>query len=200
VLSQVLGGRLAVLWPLPARAAAATTPVEPPLRLVHLTEELRGHLAGRGGAPVGGGVGRAYPGVRGPARSRQDAEQALWSAWHLFDGQRICNFSDLGIYRLLLPLRAQHPLELRAFYDETLGTLEARAGPEGRNARLLDTLETFLNHGGNIVETARAMSMHRNTLSYRLRRIAEVTGLDLDDPAVRFRAQVALCVRRIIGT
>ena len=56
----------------------------------------------------------------------------------------------------------------------------------------------FLAHGGNHSETAHALSLHRNTLSYRLRRIAELTSLDLDDPAVRFRVQVALCVRRLI--
>ena len=63
---------------------------------------------------------------------------------------------------------------------------------------MLETLDAFLTHGGNHSETAKALILHRNTLSYRLDRIAEVTGLDLDDPAVRFRAQVALCVRRII--
>jgi purine catabolism regulator len=201
-LFQVLGRRLAVLWPVGTRSAPPRGLVDPPERLLRLAADLQRYLAEHNGHRAAGGVGRAHPGVSGAARARQEAEQALWSAWHLFGGDYLCNYTDLGIYRLLLPLRDHHRAELRAFYEETLGALAPADsdgnGTAGPHAKLLETLDAFLAHGGNHSETAKALILHRNTLSYRLDRIAEVTGLDLNDPAVRFRAQVALCVRRIM--
>ena len=36
--------------------------------------------------------------------------------------------------------------------------------------------------------------MHRNTVLYRLERVREITGLDLDDANVRLRLHLALCI------
>lgn len=42
---------------------------------------------------------------------------------------------------------------------------------------LLDTLTTYLDAGGSIEATARALFVHPNTVRYRVRRIADITGL-----------------------
>jgi PucR family transcriptional regulator, purine catabolism regulatory protein len=194
-LAQPLGARLALLWPLSAREATGADGREAPAAFTRVIEEARLGLARGSAVTAAAGVGRVYGGPGGAARSRQEAEQALWSAWRLYGGGRACAYGDLGVYRLLLPLRGGHQTELRAFYDETLGALGDGAGPNGK---LIETLDAFLAHGGAHSETAGALALHRNTLSYRLRRISEITGLDLDDPAVRFRAQVALSVRRLL--
>jgi DNA-binding PucR family transcriptional regulator len=191
-LAGVVGGQLAALWPLPA--APGDRPLEPPPGLLRLADELQHGLAGRG-LVVAGGVGRGHGGLDGAARSRAEAAGALWAAWNLFAGSTIARYSDLGLYRLLLPLRTAHGGELRLFYEETLGPLITE-GESG--TKLLDTLDAYLAHGGNVSETAAALYLHRNTLSYRLRRITEISGLDLTDPAVCLRVQVALAVRRLL--
>jgi DNA-binding PucR family transcriptional regulator len=48
-----------------------------------------------------------------------------------------------------------------------------------RSTSLLKTLEEFLRRRGNISSTAEALYVHPNTLRQRLRRIAELSGLDL---------------------
>ena len=48
-----------------------------------------------------------------------------------------------------------------------------------RGASLLSTLEEFLRRRGSISATSEALYVHPNTLRQRLRRIAELTGLDL---------------------
>ncbi len=194
-LVGVVGGQLAALWPL-REVGWADRPPDPPAGLLRLAEELRGELAQRG-VPVAGGVGRVYGGLGGAARSRAEAADALWAAWQLFGGGCVCRWSDLGLYRLLLPLRAGHAADLRAFYEDTLGPLAAPIVAAG-DAKLLDTLDAYLAHGGNSSATAAALYLHRNTLTYRLRRIRVVSGLDLDDPAVRLRVQVALAARRLL--
>ena len=48
-----------------------------------------------------------------------------------------------------------------------------------RQTALVRTLEEFLRRRGNISATAEALYVHPNTLRQRLRRIAELSGLDL---------------------
>jgi DNA-binding PucR family transcriptional regulator len=48
-----------------------------------------------------------------------------------------------------------------------------------RSTSLLRTLEEFLRRRGNISATAEALYVHPNTLRQRLRRIGEISGLDL---------------------
>jgi DNA-binding PucR family transcriptional regulator len=48
-----------------------------------------------------------------------------------------------------------------------------------RSTALLRTLEEFLRRRGNISATAEALFVHPNTLRQRLRRIGEISGLDL---------------------
>ena len=44
---------------------------------------------------------------------------------------------------------------------------------------LMTTMECFLENGMNVTRTAEKMYMHRNTLSYRLTKLQNLTGLDL---------------------
>jgi DNA-binding PucR family transcriptional regulator len=54
--------------------------------------------------------------------------------------------------------------------------------PEHERQVLLDTLETWLDHGGSAARTAEVLYCHRNTVGARLRRIEELTGRSLADP------------------
>jgi len=61
----------------------------------------------------------------------------------------------------------------------------------------LDTVSAFLDHGGSIEGTARAMFVHANTVRYRLRRAAEITGLSVTDPRQSYTYRVALTLGRL---
>lgn len=74
---------------------------------------------------------------------------------------------------------------------QLLGGLDA----SGRTDYLA-TMTAFFDHGGDIVRAADAMFMHPNTVRYRLRRIQELSGLDLDDPVDRFVAEFQLRILR----
>ncbi|MGH2969044.1 MAG: PucR family transcriptional regulator, partial [Solirubrobacteraceae bacterium] len=60
-----------------------------------------------------------------------------------------------------------------------------------------DTLRAYLDHWGDVAATARALGLHPNTLRYRVRRLVELSGLDLDDPEERLVAE--LQVRLLVG-
>ena len=52
---------------------------------------------------------------------------------------------------------------------------------EEKNTDLYETLKMYYLCGNNIAETASRMYVHRNTLVYRLRKIRELIGSDIDD-------------------
>jgi DNA-binding PucR family transcriptional regulator len=50
------------------------------------------------------------------------------------------------------------------------------------NTDLVETLEVFLNKDSNVHETSKALNVHTNTLTYRLKRISEIGEVNLKDP------------------
>jgi hypothetical protein len=66
-------------------------------------------------------------------------------------------------------------------------------------ASVLETLETFLSQGSSIEATARALFVHPNTVRYRLKRVAEVSGLSPANPRDSYVLRLALTVGRLDG-
>jgi purine catabolism regulator len=141
------------------------------------------------GFVVSMGVGRVRTGPTGIRQSHQEARQALTLGRRIDGPGHLTRFDDLGVYRLLFA--AQALPELRAFHDEALGPLIAYDRAHG--ADLLRTLEAFFAARCGPKEAASLLGVHRNTVLYRLDRVRELTGLDLDDANVRLRLHLALC-------
>lgn len=129
-------------------------------------------------------------------RTVEEAEQALILGRQLFGPERVLSFSDLGVYRLLVRLR-ETP-ELWTFYRETLSPLAAY--DQKQDGELLKTLEAYFNHLGNLRATSEALHVHRNTLLYRLERIKQISGLDLNNADEHFALWLALRAHRILRT
>jgi hypothetical protein len=75
-----------------------------------------------------------------------------------------------------------HPMEILLHrLPDTAGRLRTRVLEPlaAQREELLRTLEVFVRHDYDRAATTSALHVHRNTLAYRLRRIEEVTGLDL---------------------
>jgi DNA-binding PucR family transcriptional regulator len=74
-----------------------------------------------------------------------------------------------------------HPAVIR------LAELDREEGSE-----YIETFRALFDHGFNQLETAEALGIHRTTLAYRLRRLQELTGLDLSDAKEMFHIAVSL--------
>lgn len=80
---------------------------------------------------------------------------------------------------------------------EARGWAEAALAPLAENAPkskidLRHTLRTFLAHNGQADASAAALGIHRHTLRYRMGKVAEALGRDVDDPTTRAELWVAL--------
>ena len=142
--------------------------------------------------PARCGVGTPSHDLNAWRTSFRQAGQALEMARRLGEHKPLF-FPDLSVYRLLLQI--EHNPELSAFQEETLGSLLAYEGGQ----ELIHTLEAYFDHNGNLSQTAEALFVHRNTLIYRMERIAGITGMDLDKPGTRLALQLALHIYRMRG-
>ncbi|WP_416386792.1 helix-turn-helix domain-containing protein [Blautia producta] len=59
------------------------------------------------------------------------------------------------------------------------------------HTELKKTLKEYLNCERNYVKTAARLYIHRNSLLYRLKRIEELTGIDLDNEEIRLHLMLS---------
>jgi purine catabolism regulator len=143
---------------------------------------------------IAAGIGWPDARLAGLRRSFAQAQEALSLAQTLFGGNRVLRFGDLGLYHLLC--RLQGCDELIEFYKQTLAPLAEY--DTDHNTQLVPTLDAFFAHHGNVSQAAESLYLHRNSLLYRLERIGEISGLDLDDADDRFSLQLALKLRPLL--
>lgn len=155
---------------------------------VELTRRLREHL--RAEFPHD----RLLCGLSGPARNLSDWPEVYQQALQAMDLARrlrlyeTVDFNGLGVYQLLTEL--EHLPAVQRFNQHMVGPLVQYDKEHGSN--LIQTLDAYFDHHGNVSQTAEALYIHRNTLHYRLERIQELTGQNLDLADQRLALQLAL--------
>lgn len=132
------------------------------------------------------GIGRVAHGTRDLAYSRQCADRALRVLRTAASGRRIASFDEVHADALLIEL----PVPTSDFPSGVIARLAAY--DREHQSTLVDTLGAWLDAFGDVALAAAAMHVHANTFRYRLRRVVEVGGIDLDDPDARFAAMLQL--------
>jgi sugar diacid utilization regulator len=107
---------------------------------------------------------------------------------------RVVLATELGVVRLVVSGGSG---DCRRFAEDLLGPL-VRYDQE-THSELLPTFRRFLECGGQIRATARALDVHENTVRYRLVRIAEVSEIDPGDLRALLDARFALQIQDLIG-
>lgn len=67
-----------------------------------------------------------------------------------------------------------------------------------KNGELIDTLECYLNHKQSIRKTSELMCVHARTVSYRLQKIVELTGMDFDNVAEILAVRNGIIILKIL--
>jgi sugar diacid utilization regulator len=102
-------------------------------------------------------------------------------------------YHDLGVLRLLWQLDNN---QLRAFVDEFLADLIAY--DQKNNSNWLETLGVYLKTGCSIQQAANLLPIHSNTMRYRIERIEEILGVDLQDFELRSNLAIAYKINKFI--
>jgi hypothetical protein len=132
------------------------------------------------------GVGEIRTGLADLGTSWQEASAAARAALAEPRLGPVAEWSRIGAYRLLTSLTAE------AAHDPAVAPLLSPAQSE-----LARTAEVYLDHAGQAGRTAAALGIHRQTLYYRLSRVEQLTGLDLDDGEHRLLLHMALKAARL---
>jgi sugar diacid utilization regulator len=178
VLVATKDGRVVVLVPgTPASAAPRVADVGDVLH-----EDLRRlRLPGRWRVAAG----RAFPGAFGIARSYEEALEAITVADRLgLDGD-VVHVRDLLVHRVL----GRDQTAMVDLVREVLVPLEQ---VRGGSAVLLSTLRAYFDTGEVATEAARRLHVSVRTVTYRLARVAELTGYSVARPDERFSLHAAV--------
>jgi len=177
---------LVILWP-----AESLSDVELAKQFLVRLQEEAGQRSGTLRARVRAGVGSYHPGLHGISRSFLEAQQAI-EAGRKLRPDSLVHGHDEVIPHLVL---AQNPRLAERFVNHSLGRL---MDPKVRNrGQLLETLDAYLAKG-SVKGAATALGLHRHTVLYRLEKLKELLGGDLDAPATRLRLQLALDLQKLL--
>jgi hypothetical protein len=143
-------------------------------------------------------LGRSRP-ASGPLDLGRSRNEALLAA-NVAEGQEereALAFEETGAYRLLLSAMSEDPAELQRFYAETVEPLVAY--DEQYETDLVKTLEAFLEADGNVAGTAQRLFTHRHTIRYRLERVRDLSGHDVNSSDGREKLSLGLKAMRVLG-
>jgi sugar diacid utilization regulator len=141
------------------------------------------------------GIGRPYDELKRLRESFEEASCALHILQRLGTKHAILSFTDLGIYRVLL--QTSSPQHLLDFSKDTLEPI--RTHDTQWKGGLEATLRMYLQYRANTKKTAEAMFVHPNTVMYRLRKLEQVCGIELEDLQQLMRLQLAIMIQDVAG-
>jgi sugar diacid utilization regulator len=160
----------------------------------HLTPSVRAFARAMGAADdrLLVGAGRTTTRLRHAPTSKADADRVI-SYLRRTPGERVGSVntlrSQIALMRLVEILDGQFeplPDPLRA-----LAPLE----PNDRD-EALRALDAYFTHPGNISQAARELHVHPNTFRYRLAKVSDLLGVDLDDRDERLLLEIELLRQR----
>jgi DNA-binding PucR family transcriptional regulator len=136
-------------------------------------------------------AGRAFRGAYGVARSYEEALEAWTLADRLGLDADVVHARDLLVYRVL----GRDQAAIVDLVRDVLAPLDqARGGAEV----LLETLREYFNAGEVATEAARRLHVSVRTVTYRLARVAELTGHRVSEPDQRFALHAAVLGARLL--
>ncbi|MDJ0321190.1 PucR family transcriptional regulator [Pseudarthrobacter sp. PS3-L1] len=150
-----------------------------------LARNFSDHLA-EAGIHASVGIGGAYTKPNGLRWSYFEARDAASHGLPVNEPER------LSLTSLLL---ASEDVPLTDMANESLDPLRTFDAAHG--SELLITLESYLTNNGSVAAVAEALTLHRNTVRYRLAQITELTGYDPAQTQDRVQLWLALAVQRL---
>lgn len=124
-------------------------------------------------------LGGAYQNPRNFGKSYQEAKNLIPKKDFLPNAKnkKVLSATAMGIYKYMFTSGNQ--AEILDYCNEKLNKLEEYGHVSGTD--LVETLLSFYMNGFNITKTAEDLFLHRNSLQYRLAKITELIGLEMDD-------------------
>lgn len=147
------------------------------------------------------GIGKKVKGYHALKESFSDSKIAL-EYIHVIrkvigdEKKSVVECSKLGFFRMFV--KVSDKKELLSYVPESLQKLYEY--DKQKNGSLIETLECFLNNKQSLKQTSKQMFVHYRTVSYRLEKIKEISGMDFDNPAEMLAVRNGLITYRLVET
>jgi purine catabolism regulator len=141
------------------------------------------------GVRISGGAGGTEP-LLAAGRSAETAQIALTIGRRIHGSGRVTLYDDLGAYGLLY--EGADTARLLAFSRDVLAPL--RAYDDKHQTELERTLRLYFQVGENVKTAATQLNVHRHTVFYRLRQIAEISARSLETPHDQLTLRLAVAI------
>lgn len=103
-------------------------------------------------------------------------------------------YENVGVYKLFFEINNQS--EMEKFY---LNSLKNLMEYDNKNAtELIETLEAYIDEGGNLNRTSEKLFIHKNTLKYRIKRIEDISKCDLKDVNELFDFYISFKIEKFL--
>lgn len=181
-LTAVVGDLIAVIRQVSPSRRGQPDPAAAELR--DYARALDRRLAERSQRSVLVAYGRPVTGAEAITESYREARIALDLRQRL-QVPEVCGFDDLRVDSALLELA--QATGGREFSEEILGPLR-----DERDGSLVGVARVYVEAGGNLNEAARRLSVHRNTMLYKLDRITRLLQRDIRQPDTQFAVWLAI--------
>jgi purine catabolism regulator len=163
-------------------------------RLSGLGHQIREVIADwRPGFTVSVGLSAPVEAPAGVATAHREVRAVMDTLARFKRWSQVVAVPELGLTGLLAGVSDERLVE---FASRHLGSLAEH--DRVRNGNLVGTLKAYLEEGEQQA-AARRLRIHPNTLRYRLDRVREISGAELDDPETRLNLAVALRVQSLLG-
>ena len=140
------------------------------------------------------GWGNPFENLQDGKKSMEQAELALKVG--ITSGKRkFFGYEALGFYKVLF--NVSNRKELETFRSEVLGPLNGY--DQRHKGELLPTLTAYLEDTENLALVAERLHIHRNTLRYRMQKVEELTGRNLNDTQDRMHLYFATVVDKYLS-
>jgi hypothetical protein len=139
--------------------------------------------------PVLVGVGGRVTTIADVPRSRDEADLVLRALATDDQDRRWAHIEELRAQTVLLRLKDLATTD-PYLADGPLLTLVEH--DSSKDSAYIETLRAYLAAFGDVTAAAASLNVHPNTFRYRLRRLVEISGIDLDDPEQRLVAELQL--------
>lgn len=158
-------------------------------RLLSLARTIIDRAEGALRTKLRAGIGSTVASLRDTPRSRWEADQVLRSLANNSTGTVVSDIHDMRAHTILVELQdlaAERP-HLKFGKVQVLIEQDRKRG-----TAYVHTLRAFLDNFGDITGAASAINVHPNTFRYRVRRLVELSAIDLNDPVERLVTELQL--------
>lgn len=156
-------------------------------------ESISEELQSKAQIAVSVGVGNPTAGALNIGLSFGEALRTLQTGYQIGKKGFVLTYKSDDIGHVLRQIPYE---ELAYFYKETFRNFELLA--DGERADLYETLRTYYDNQCQLLETARQLFIHRNTVTYRLEKCERLIGANLKEPRVSLRYRVAFAAKAFL--